>query len=465
MKDRAVNQIGVVGLGTMGRALALNFVSKGFKVAGFNRTYKVTQNIISENQAGFSGYEFIEEFVNSLEIPRKIILMLPAGQAVESFILKILPLLSNEDILMDGGNSHFSDTNRRYTLLSEKGIYYFGVGISGGESGALHGPSIMPGGNKEAYPKIKDYLEAVSAKKDGDPCCAYIGRAGAGHFVKMVHNGIEYADMQLIAELYLLMGSYLKLSNAEMAQVFKEYNNSDLQSYPIEITEKILREKDSDQSDIIDAIADKVSQKGTGQWTILEAAERQSIISVIGAAVQARVMSSNTTEREQFKKINTSPVNSSIEIDVKKLQNAYKIAKYVAYAQGFNLMGSSSNEYEFSLNLREIASIFRAGCIIQAKLLDKLMDLFEDKNLTNFLLHPAIKSEIEENLNDLRSVNAAATLAGIPIPAFSAALLYIEQLISPKLGANLLAAQRDFFGAHTFERKDSEGAFHHEWED
>lgn len=463
-----INNIGVIGLGTMGKNLALNLTNHGFKVAGFNRTYKITKEIEEEKHEGFTGYEELSDFVDSLEKPKKIVIMVSAGDAVDSVCNQLLEVLEEGDIIMDAGNSYFKDTIRRHDFIEQKGIFYFGVGVSGGEKGALLGPSIMPGGDKDAYDLIKPYLETIAAKKEGEPCCTYIGPNGSGHYVKMVHNGIEYADMQLIAESYLLLKEIGHFSNIEMADIFEEWNNTELKSYLIDITSKILREKDElTDNELVDMIVDKASQKGTGKWTILEAIDQGFNVSLIQAAVQARI-TSNMEEREIFSKALMTPNGKEINPKVFKeeVRKAYTLGKLVAYAQGFALMSDASEKNDWNLNLEKIAAIFRAGCIIQAELLEILMKVYKnDKSLNNFLIDGSMINQINTNIQSLRVTNSLAILAGIPIPVLTSAITYLDQLRSKHVGANLIQAQRDFFGAHTFERIDVEGKIHHEWED
>ncbi|MEG1462061.1 MAG: NADP-dependent phosphogluconate dehydrogenase [Anaerorhabdus sp.] len=461
------NDIGVIGLGTMGKNLALNLANKGFKVAGFNRTYVITKEIENEKHDNFKGYEEISEFVDSLEKPAKIIVMVKAGEPVDMVCDQLLDFLIEGDIIIDAGNSYFKDTMRRHDFIESRGIFYFGVGVSGGEKGALLGPSIMPGGDKDAYDLIKPYLETIAAQKNGEPCCTYIGPNGAGHYVKMVHNGIEYADMQLIAESYLLLKEIGHFSNQEMADIFEEWNSTELRSYLVEITAKILREKDElTDLDLVDMIVDKASQKGTGKWTILEAINQDFNVSLIQAAVQARI-TSNLVERDIFSRAFLVPNGKEINPKVFKeeVRKAYTLGKLIAYAQGFSLMYDASIRYDWQLDLGKIASIFRAGCIIQAELLEVIMNVYKNEEvLSNFLVDGSMINQVNTNIQSLRVTNSLAILAGVPIPVLSSAITYLDQLRSKLVGANLIQAQRDFFGAHTFERIDVEGKVHHEWE-
>lgn len=460
--------MGVIGLGTMGKSLAFNLANHGFKVAGYNRTVALTNSIVEENHQNFTGYETLSDFVASLEKPAKIILMVAAGNPVDQVCNQLFPYLDAGDVIMDAGNSYFKDTMNRYEVAKTKNIHYFGVGVSGGEKGALLGPSIMPGGDEAAYVMIKPILEAIAAKKEGEACCTYIGPNGAGHYVKMVHNGIEYADMQLIAESYLLLKQTGHYSNGEMAEIFADWNKTELKSYLIEITSQILLEKDPlTNMDLIDIIVDKASQKGTGKWTSLEASQQDFNVSLIQAAVQARI-SSNAVERDIFAQALRTPSGKELNPEVFKeeVRKAYTVGKLVAYAQGFSLMHDASKKYEWNLDLAKIASIFRAGCIIQAELLDRLMQVYtNNKELSNFLLDDSMIADINKNSQSLRVVTSQAILAGVPIPVLTAAITVIDQYRSSCLGANLIQAQRDLFGAHTFTRKDTMEIVHHEWED
>ncbi len=460
------NQIGIIGLGTMGRALSLNLCNHNFKVAGYNRSYSTTKRIMQEHD-NFSGYETISDFINSLELPRKIILMVPAGPIVDAFIEILLEHLSKNDIIMDCGNSYYKDTIKRSEILSKKHLIYFGVGVSGGEKGALLGPSIMPGGEKEHYHLIQPFLDKIAARKNKVPCCTYIGPTGAGHYVKMVHNGIEYADMQLISEVYLYFKYVVNMSNFEIADILTQWNTSILKSYLIEITISILKEKDPlSDNDLLDMIVDQSAQKGTGKWTVMEATEQGQCVSLIQAAVDSRIVSNLVLERNSLKSPlkNVEASTPSKLLTVEEVRCAYLIAKLVAYAQGFSMMHQASIFYHWKLNFENIASIFRAGCIIQTELLETLMVIYRDSpNIGNLLLHPDIITLIEEGFSPLRSFNLHSLVNGVPIPVFSAALTYLDQLTATSVGANLIQAQRDYFGSHTFERTDQEGAIHHDW--
>ena len=453
-----MSNIGVIGLGVMGKNIALNMLNHGYKVSGYNRSFERTKVLIDENIPGFSGFEKLEDFVNSLEKPRRVFLMVPAGQPVDDVLLQLVDLLDEGDIIMDGGNSYFEDTNRRHKQMASHGLKYFGVGVSGGEEGALKGPSIMPSGDKDAYASVGKILEDISAKKDGEPCCAYIGPEGSGHYVKMVHNGIEYADMQLLAETYLILKYTAGYKNSEIADVLEQWNQGDVQSYLVDITVTVLREKDSiTEHDLVDVILDVAGNKGTGRWTSIEALRQEFNASLLTAAYQARIMSNQLALRDAYR--NESAIHKK-NVDIEKVHQAYKLAKTVAFAQGFNLYRDASNKYSWDLNLKQIAAIFRAGCIIQAKLLQDIMHAY-DNGADDLLLYPVFKNEVLENTPALKEIIVQSI--DLPLPVFTAALTYINQLSSVCLGANIIQGQRDFFGAHTYQRVDREGFEHHQW--
>ena len=453
-----MSNIGVIGLGVMGKNIALNMLNHGYKVSGYNRSFERTKVLIDENIPGFSGFEKLEDFVSSLEKPHRVFLMVPAGQPVDDILGQLVDLLDEGDIIMDGGNSYFEDTNRRHKQMASHGLKYFGVGVSGGEEGALKGPSIMPSGDKDAYASIGKILEDISAKKDGEPCCTYIGPEGSGHYVKMVHNGIEYADMQLLAETYLILKYTAGYTNREIADVLEQWNQGDVQSYLVDITVTVLREKDSvTEHDLVDVILDVAGNKGTGRWTSIEALRQEFNASLLTAAYQARIMSNQLVLRDAYRKESTIHKNN---IDIEKVHQAYKLAKTVAFAQGFNLYRDASNKYSWNLNLKQIAAIFRAGCIIQAKLLQDIMHAYDD-GADDLLLYPVFKNEVFENTPALKEIIVQSI--DLPLPVFTAALTYINQLSSVCLGANIIQGQRDFFGAHTYQRVDREGFEHHQW--
>lgn len=474
------NNIGVIGLGVMGKSLALNIIDKGYKVAGYNRSPEKTRKIIKENIPNFDGYENIKDFVSSLQLPRKIILMVPAGKPVDDLIEKISQYLDSGDILMDCGNSFFEDTNRRYEQLAEKNIHFFGIGVSGGEKGALHGPCIMPSGDKKAYSQIKEILESIAAKKGTDPCCTYIGEKGSGHYVKMVHNGIEYADMQLLAETYLILKYAGNYSNKEISDIFIKWQNTEVKSYLVQITASILKEKDPQSgSDLIDMILDVAGNKGTGRWTSIESLKQEFNASMLVTAYQARIMSGQNELRTTF---NTHFENTPAKIDLQKIFEAYRLAKTLAFLQGFELYKDASKKYGWNLNLQNIASIFRAGCIIQAHLLQEIMDvcstynnsyettakMADDCNVTyentpHLLLAEKFRNRFTQDIQALKYTTILSLQQDLPTPLFTSALIFANQIRFPHLGANIIQAQRDFFGAHTYIRTDTGVSEHHIW--
>ena len=455
-----MNSIGVIGLGVMGKNIAINMMNNGFKVSGFNRGFSRTKELIKENHSNLEGFEHIEDFVNSLSSPKKIFLMVPAGNPVDEVIDELIPLLKSGDIIMDGGNSYFKDTNRRGLKLAKLDINYFGVGVSGGEEGALKGPSIMPSGSKNAYSLISNILEAIAAKKDGESCCTYIGPEGSGHYVKMVHNGIEYADMQLLAEVYLLLKNS-GYTNKEISSILEDWNKTDVESYLVDITSKVLKEKDSKtDNDLVDMIVDVSGNKGTGRWTSIEALSQEYNASLLTAAYQARIMSNELNLRKELGNVVSKDEFNKLDLNTVRL--AYSLAKSVAFAQGFGLYKNASEKYNWNLDLKAIASIFRAGCIIQAGLLSKIMDAYVE-GIENILVLPEFKKQVVENSKDLRSVVVEGMKAGLALPVFTSALTYLDQISTTSLGANVIQAQRDFFGAHTYQRIDMEGFEHHNW--
>ena len=461
--------IGLVGLAVMGENLVLNMESKGFTVAVFNRTTDKVDNFVNGRGKGkqIIGTHSVEELVKNLERPRKIMLMVKAGKPVDDFIELLLPHLEPGDIIIDGGNSHFPDTNRRTKYVESKGLLYIGTGVSGGEEGALLGPSIMPGGSKAAWPIVKPIFQAISAKVDnGIPCCDWVGENGAGHFVKMVHNGIEYGDMQLICEAYQIMRDLLGMSADEMHIVFKEWNETELDSYLIEITRDILAVKDADGLPLIDKIVDTAGQKGTGKWTAVSALDLGIPLTLIGEAVFSRCLSAIKDERVAASKVLTGPkplFNDDKTQFVSYLKQALYASKVISYAQGYSLMRAAAEEYKWDLNYGGIALMWRGGCIIRSVFLNKIKDAFDhNSGLANLLLDPFFTQTIEKSQNGWRQVVAAAQLNGIPIPTLSTALNYYDGYRTEFLPANLLQAQRDYFGAHTYERIDQpRGKFFH----
>jgi len=464
------SDIAVIGLGVMGQNLALNIESKGFEVVGYDNDY-VKAKAYKESKAkgkNIAIADGLNEMVQMLKIPRKIFMMVPAGKPVDDLIDTLTPMLDKGDILIDGGNSYFKDTERRASNVEEKGLRYIGTGVSGGEEGALKGPSIMPGGSEQAWPEVKPILTAIAAKTDSkEPCCEWIGKGGAGHFVKMVHNGIEYADMQLICEAYFLMSQLLGMEEREIGDIFAEWNQGDLQSYLIEITRDILREIDPITGDpLVRHIKDTAGQKGTGKWTSQVSLDLGVAAPTIGEAVYARCLSAIRDERVKASSVlveDARPRPEKTEF-VKAIGEALYASKICAYAQGYQLLREASQEYGWDLNYGEIARLWRAGCIIRARFLDPIRQAYKDNpDLANLMLAPFFSKAIGKAVDGWRNVVAQSALAGVPAPAFSSALAYYDGYRSPLLPANLLQAQRDYFGAHTFERLDREGKFHHEW--
>lgn len=462
-------QFGVIGIGVMGKNLALNVESRGLSVSVYDQSrIKTDELLIEAKERNINGTYSIEEFVNSLEIPRKILLMIKAGKSVDEAIEKLIPYISKGDILIDGGNSFFMDTIRRSKELEDLGFKFIGAGVSGGEDGALKGPAIMPGGQEDAYKMVEPIFTAISAKVNGDPCCTYIGANGAGHYVKMVHNGIEYGDMQLICEAYALLKQVVGFSNDQLHDVFAEWNKGELDSYLIEITSEIFAQKDNESGEhMVDIIFDKAGQKGTGKWTSQSALDLAVPIPTITEAVFARCMSAIKDERVAASNILKGPdikFQGDINEFIESVRRALYTSKICSYAQGFALMKAAAMEYNWDLEYGEIAKIFRGGCIIRAQLLNKINKAYEnDANLKNLMLDSYFKNILSSYQMDWRRVVSTAVNLGVPVPAISSALMYYDSYRSSNLPANLLQAQRDYFGAHTFERVDKEGTFHHEW--
>ncbi len=462
--------IGLIGLAVMGENLVLNIESHGYSVAVFNRTTSKIDAFLSGQAKGKNiiGCYSIEELIKNLKRPRKIFMLVKAGQPVDDFIEKILPHLEKGDIIIDGGNSHFPDTIRRTAYVESKGFLYIGTGVSGGEEGALKGPSIMPGGSVAAWPHIKDIFQSIAAKVEDDfPCCEWIGDNGAGHFVKMVHNGIEYGDMQMICEAYSIMRNVLNMSPHEISAVFGEWNRGQLDSYLIEITRDILAKKDDETGKpMVDVIMDRAGQKGTGRWTSLAALNLGVPAQTIVEAVFARALSAIKDERLTASKILSGPgltFDGNKSEFINMIQKALYASKICSYAQGYQLMRAAAQEYHWDLKYGEIALIWRGGCIIRAKFLGNIKEAFDqDPDLQNLLLDKYFKEAIESSQQDWRKVIATAVEYGVPVPAFSSALAYYDGYRSAVLPANLLQAQRDYFGAHTYERLDKpRGEFFH----
>lgn len=465
------NTIGVIGLGVMGSNIALNMASKGEQVAVYNYTRDLTDNLVGTTEGQLiHPYYKIQDFVHSLETPRKIFLMVTAGKPIDSVISALVPFLEAGDVIMDGGNSHYKDTERRYDELKSKGIGYLGIGISGGEVGALKGPSIMPGGDKAVYEKVAPILTKIAAQVDDDPCCVYIGPTGSGHFVKMVHNGIEYADMQLIAEAYTFLRKKLGLSVNEIAVIFETWNQGELNSYLIQITAEILRKKDEITGlPLIDVILDKTGQKGTGKWTSIQAIDTGIPSSIITESLFARYISSLKEERVYADNILSGPEMDHRSLDkdlwIEYVRQALYMGKICAYAQGFTQYKMTSELYGWDLPLKDIALIFRGGCIIRAEFLNVISQTYQAQpNLANLLIAPYFAEKVKEYQIGLRKVACEGINSGISFPCLSASLTYYDSYRTGISNANLLQAQRDYFGAHTYERSDLTGFFHTNWQ-
>lgn len=463
-------QIGVAGLAVMGKNLALNMESKGFSVALYNRSSEKTKELLAEAEGkNFVGTYSIEEFVASLETPRKIMMMVKAGEPTDALIEQLVPHLEEGDILIDGGNAYFPDTERRYQELAAKGLRFIGAGVSGGEEGALKGPAIMPGGQKDAYELVEPILTGISAKVNGDPCSTYIGEGGSGHYVKMVHNGIEYGDMQLIGEAYHLLKDVLHLGTDELHEIFTEWNRGELDSYLIEITADIFSKQDPDTGKpMVDVILDAAGQKGTGKWTSQSSLDLGVPLSIVTESVFARFLSAMKEERVQASQIlkgpDTKPYDGDTKEFIEAVRKALYASKIASYAQGFAQLRSASEEYNWNLNFGSIAMIFRGGCIIRARFLENIKEAY-DKNpeLKNLLLDDYFGWVVNNYQEAWRQVVSIAVQYGIPVPAFASALAYYDSYRTERLPANLLQAQRDYFGAHTFNRVDKEGTFHFQW--
>ncbi len=464
-------EFGIIGMGVMGKSLARNFASKGIKLALFNRYEKgseelVAQNFIAEYNelSSASGFEDLKAFVNDLSTPRKILLMVKAGDVTDSTINEISSLLEPNDIIIDGGNSHYKDTAQRIESLKEFGIHFIGSGISGGEEGALKGPSVMPGGDKESYEKIAPFIEKIAARDfNNKACCSYIGKGGSGHFVKMVHNGIEYAEMQLIAEVYSLMRFGLLLDPNEIASLFKRWNEGELSSYLLEISSEVITKKD-DGEWLIDIILDQAGNKGTGSWTSIAAAELGVSITMINEALFARYISAFKEERVKAQNLYDTDNSSEIfDLNIDQIHDAYKAARIINHHQGIHLISAASNEYSWDLNMPEIARVWTNGCIIRSTLMKSLIKVL--KSTDRILLSPEIISEIKNSIDDLLEVTAIAILNRHSIPCLSAASNYITAYINAQSTANIIQGQRDYFGAHTYKRKDDNSgkSYHTDW--
>lgn len=467
MKQKA--DIGLIGLAVMGENLVLNMESKGYTVAVYNRTVDKVDRFIHGRGKGknFIGAHSLGEFVASVERPRKIMMLVKAGKPVDDFIEQLIPLLEPGDVIIDGGNSHFPDTIRRTKYVESKGLLYIGTGVSGGEEGALKGPSMMPGGSLEAWPLVKDIFQAVAAKVEGGtPCCDWVGEDGAGHYVKMVHNGIEYGDMQIINEAYHLMKELLGINAFEQHEVFKKWNTGKLDSYLIEITRDILAYKDEDGNPLVEKILDTAGQKGTGKWTAVSALDLGIPLTLIGESVFSRCLSAQKELRTKAARVieGTKPhFKGDKQRFINDLEQALYGAKIISYAQGYDLMMEAAKEYKWNLNYGGIALMWRGGCIIRSRFLGDIKKAFDNNpKLENLLLDPFFKNAVEEAQESWRRVCAAALENGIPVPALTSALSYFDGFRSERLPANLLQAQRDYFGAHTYERVDKpRGQFFH----
>jgi len=464
-------QIGVVGMAVMGKNLALNIESRGYSVSVYNRTTSKTEAVIAENPGKkLVLTRTVEEFVDSLEKPRRILLMVQAGKGTDATIQSLLPHLDEGDVLIDGGNTFFKDTIRRSEELAESGVNFIGTGVSGGEEGALKGPAIMPGGQKEAYDLVAPILEQIAAvAEDGEACVTYIGPNGAGHYVKMVHNGIEYGDMQLIAESYHLLRNVAGLSVEEIAEVFAEWNKGELDSFLIEITATALTKKDPETGKpMVDIILDRAGNKGTGKWTSQSALDLGVPLPLITESVFARYISALKEERVEASKVLPKPASYSFDGDkaelVEKIRQALYFSKIMSYAQGFAQMRTASEEYDWNLQYGEIAKIFRAGCIIRARFLQKITDAYDRKaDLKNLMLDDYFMDITKNYQDSVRDVIGIAVKSGVPIPTFSSAIAYYDSYRTADLPANIIQAQRDYFGAHTYERTDKAGTFHFDW--
>lgn len=462
-------QFGMIGLGTMGQNFALNIADHGYSIAGYDKDLQKINELNSQRGGRkLEAFPKIEEFLASLAKPRNIILLVPAGPIVDAVLSELQPLLTKDDLVIDCGNSHFIDTNKRIEELQKADIHFIGAGISGGESGARYGPSIMPGGDTAVYERLGSMLEAVAAKANGKPCVAYMGNGAAGHYVKMVHNGIEYALMQLLAESYQLLKQYAGLSNAEIAEVYSSWNKGKLQSFLVEITAAIFRQKDDKtQAMLIDMISDTAHQKGTGAWMSEDAMKIQSPIPAIDAAVSQRTLSAMKTERvaaSQHFQGATQTITTNKKDFISQLEDALHAGFILAYAQGLAMLQTASTKYKFNINIATVASIWRGGCIIRAAMLDDITNAFvSDPELKNLMLSKSFAGILQKEIYSIKAIVKTGVNAGIPLPSLYTCLSYFESYHSAWLPANLVQAQRDFFGAHTYERLDEPGFFHYNW--
>lgn len=458
----------MIGLAVMGENLVMNMASKGFLVSAFDIDSKRVLDFTEGRAKGktIQTYTNLKDFVQSLEKPRKIMMMIRAGSPVDQVIDQLIPLVDQGDIIIDGGNSNYQDSTRRTEYLKQKGIHFIGSGVSGGEEGALNGPSIMPGGSPEAWEPIKPIFQAISADVNGDKCCEWIGENGAGHFVKMVHNGIEYGDIQLITEAYHLMRDLLQLSHDDMSEIFKAWNKTELDSYLIEITGEILAVKDTDGEPLVSKILDKAGQKGTGKWTAITSLEENVALTMITEAVYARIISSQKDERVEAAKAYPKTIKPYVGNKlsfIEDIRKALYAAKIISYAQGYDLMRAAAKTYNWNLNYSGIAKIWRGGCIIRSAFLNNIKEAYEkNPELSNLIMDDFFKNQMKDLLDSWRKVVGTAVINGIPTPAMSSALSYFDSYTTASLPANLLQAQRDYFGAHTYERVDQpKGKFFH----
>lgn len=467
MKNKKYD-LGLVGLGTMGKNLLMNMAEKGFEVAGYDKDISKVHSL-KDTEGDIYGATQLEDFIEVLEKPRKVFLLVPAGKIVDYVIADLLPYLDKGDIIIDGGNSYFKDTSRRQSELDAKGIHFLGIGVSGGAEGARRGPSMMPGGNKTAYAKVRPIMEAVAAKIGKQPCVTYLGKGAVGHFVKMVHNGIEYGLMQLLAEAYHLMRAGLEMDNAAIHEVFTDWNAKELKSFLVEISAEIFSAKDDlADGDLIDVIMDKGKQKGTGKWTSQESLDLGVAVPTIDMAVIARIISAFKQERIAASDVLTGPSASfkkNPKTFLRNLKNATLFAFITTYAQGMSMLRDASEEYNFDIDLEKVAKIWRGGCIIRAKLLEDFRRAYKTQpNLSNLLLDERIAKTVNKTQKDIRVVISEGIKLGIPMPCLTACLSYFDSYRSARLPMNLVQAQRDFFGSHTYERTDRSGTFHFEWE-
>jgi 6-phosphogluconate dehydrogenase len=465
-------RIGIIGLGVMGRNLLLNIADRGFSAAGYDRDPWKVEKLRKVNQPGLRGEDTLEDFVQALERPRAALMLVPAGAPVDSVIDDIKPHLEEGDILIDGGNSHFTDTDRRAEALRKEGLHFIGMGVSGGAYGARHGPSMMPGGSRDGYARVEDVLRAATAKVGRDPCVAFLGPGSAGHYVKMIHNGIEYAVMELLAECYDFMRRGFGMTNDEMGTAFAQWNESEIGSYLVEITGKVLVQKDDRSKDfLIDRILDEAEQKGTGMWSSQNAMDLGVPVPTIDAAVVMRNLSADRKTRHKASDLLPGTVQivgdelaGDKEREKKTLHEALHMSMILAYTQGFAQLHSASPKYDYGLKLEDVARIWRGGCIIRADLLEEIRTAFRERpGISNLLLSSVFAARLSDGQTALRRVVRSMTKLGIPAPGFSTALAYYDAYRSPRLPANLIQAQRDFFGSHTYRRVDADGTFHTEW--